>query len=291
MQTKNDIIKIARSFDLKENLLFPSMEKFWNIYPSLFSNLMKETFFAPPAFPLKETHLNLKEAARSSYMKLDHKDGYVKLYRWGHGKKIILVHGWGGSAVQMTSLIENLSQNGFEVISFDHVGHGESSGRGVTLFDYIETLNTLIYQEENIEGLIGHSMGCAAVLKALDLHPWIEHSVLIAPQYDFVENLRDFFSTFKIPERLGKKIIESLENTYQLKLSESNPKDLAPELENKILIVHDEKDAPVPLQNGEKLHQALRNSQLVKTQGLGHFRILRDKKVAEEIGAWLSNVG
>lgn len=288
MQMKSELFKIARSFDLKESLLYTNINRFWNLHPSLITNLVKETFFTPPAFPLKETHLNLKEQARSSYMKLEHKEGYVKLYKWGSGKKIILVHGWGGSAVQMTALIQTLTSQGFEVVSFDHIGHGDSSGRGVTLFDYIETLNSLIYHEDNVHALIGHSMGCAAVLKALDIHPWIENSVLISPQYDFIENLNDFFSTFKFPGLLKNKVIKSLENTYQLKLSECNPKELAASIDNKILIVHDQNDAPVPIINSEKLQLKLKNSNLIKTEGLGHFRILRDKKVAIDILNWLA---
>ena len=45
------------------------------------------------------------------------------------------------------------------------------------------------------------------------------------------------------------------------------------------LIVHDVEDAEVPVSNAEAWARAWPGAELMKTQGLGHYRILRDREV------------
>ena len=55
------------------------------------------------------------------------------------------------------------------------------------------------------------------------------------------------------------------------------PLDHLPEL----LIYHDEKDLFVPITDGEEIAERWPNAKLVRTQGLGHHRILRDPEIIQ----------
>jgi pimeloyl-ACP methyl ester carboxylesterase len=53
----------------------------------------------------------------------------IAVYHWGKGgRRILLVHGWGGKAAQFFSFVGPLLDAGFEVIAFDAPAHGASSG-------------------------------------------------------------------------------------------------------------------------------------------------------------------
>lgn len=49
------------------------------------------------------------------------------------------------------------------------------------------------------------------------------------------------------------------------------------------LIVHDADDQDVPLEQGERVARAWSGAELVRTQGLGHARILRAPGVLERV--------
>jgi pimeloyl-ACP methyl ester carboxylesterase len=54
------------------------------------------------------------------------------------------------------------------------------------------------------------------------------------------------------------------------------------------LVIHDADDASVPWQQGEMIAAAWPGARLMKTQGLGHGRILRDPAVVEAAVAFIS---
>jgi pimeloyl-ACP methyl ester carboxylesterase len=53
------------------------------------------------------------------------------------------------------------------------------------------------------------------------------------------------------------------------------------------LVIHDVDDAGVPWQQGRQIAEAWPGAQFVKTQGLGHNRILRDPAVIGRVVAFI----
>jgi len=67
------------------------------------------------------------------------KERRVAGWRWGNGPTVILLHGWGGYAGQLSAFVEPLVRSGYQVIAFDAPSHGESDAgalgpRHATLF-------------------------------------------------------------------------------------------------------------------------------------------------------------
>ena len=53
---------------------------------------------------------------------------------------------------------------------------------------------------------------------------------------------------------------------------------------------HDEDDGEIPWQNSEEIAQAWPDAGFIKTRGLGHRRIIHDKKVISNIVKFLNDV-
>lgn len=84
--------------------------------------------------------------------------------KWGHGPKVLLVHGWLDTSLRWTSLGELLARR-YEVWALDLPGFGQTSAlplHDTTLEMYAEILAKLIHHityGEALHGLLGHSMG------------------------------------------------------------------------------------------------------------------------------------
>ncbi|KFE71996.1 hypothetical protein DB31_0257 [Hyalangium minutum] len=59
-------------------------------------------------------------------------------------------------------------------------------------------------------------------------------------------------------------------------------------MEADLLIFHDESDREIPLAQGEALAQLWRGAGFVRTQGLGHLRLLKDPGVVQRAADFLA---
>lgn len=218
--------------------------------------------------------------------------GDLAVRRWGRGPLVMLVHGWNGRSGQLAAFVEPLVQAGFQVVAFDAPGHGSSKGTTSSLVDFANAFDAVLDAVkpffQPLHGVLAHSMGCAAVMFALNRaqarHPGepgrsSPRLVFIAPPID----LGDFVST--VSNELGlsahtqgvlgklveKRIGERMENLQALRH--------ARRIGAPLLVTHDEQDRAVPVSCGESLVQAWPGAELRKTRGLGHRRILRDPQV------------
>jgi pimeloyl-ACP methyl ester carboxylesterase len=60
-------------------------------------------------------------------------------------------------------------------------------------------------------------------------------------------------------------------------------------LQQPLLIVHDEDDTETPVVYSKTLHQMAKNAELMITSGLGHYRILRDHQTVNKIVQFIKN--
>src|SRR5262245_861830 len=62
-------------------------------------------------------------------------------WRWGEGERaVLLVHGWGGHALQLSAFVRPLVERGLAVAAFDFPSHGESEGKRTDLPAMIQAL-------------------------------------------------------------------------------------------------------------------------------------------------------
>ncbi len=86
---------------------------------------------------------------------------------WGSGPTVVLVHGWGSRASRLGALAVALVEAGFRVVAFDAPAHGESTGRFASLPEFARALVDVAEAAGPIHGLVGHSLGGAAVAMAM----------------------------------------------------------------------------------------------------------------------------
>src|SRR5277367_499556 len=102
---------------------FPALEL---MAPNLVARLVKQIVFAPPRLTnIVDAQMPIGRASEVEF-KIDKKR--VVAYVWGEGRPVLLAHGWGGNAEQMSVLGEQIGAAGFKAVAIDMPGHGASQG-------------------------------------------------------------------------------------------------------------------------------------------------------------------
>lgn len=212
----------------------------------------------------------------------------LRVWEWGEGPAVLLVHGWGGQAGQWTDFAEALVAAGHRVVVPDMPAHGRSSGRRATLPDFRRAVAAVAAHAGPLHAVIAHSLGATATALALADGLAAGRVVLIAPPADpryYLRRLADWMG-------LGGARLESLERRLERRagvpLAALNLPRLAPLLETPALILHSRGDREVPFRHGEDIARAWPRAQLIALEGSAHSRVLRDPGV---IAAALGFVG
>jgi pimeloyl-ACP methyl ester carboxylesterase len=214
----------------------------------------------------------------------------VFTYKWGEGKKILLVHGWSGHTGQLTKIINALLEHNYQIISFDAPAHGSSSGKQT---DYLE-ISKIISQitktftnNEGFEAIIAHSFGVNFVCNALNNGVKTKKFIALAP----MANVDRVYLNFKISLNLSEKVMKKLRKLQEKKFKECKPliwENIstiwnAKKINVSTLIIHDKDDEEIPITEGLALKDALKNSSILITENLGHYFILENMSVISKM--------
>lgn len=217
----------------------------------------------------------------------------LQCYRWGEAShpKVLLVHGWSTTAQSMTHFTHALLQNNYQVISYDALRHGESQKRFSDLASWVDSVRAIMQDIGEVECIIAHSFGGAAVTVASKLGLETKKLALIAPIHDIAAVTDDFAEGFGIP----RHIIEQM-RAYTWKHNKTNfekyGKDWQDILDSHFqvptLIYHDTGDKEIPIFHSQHLCKKWKWAELHPTTGLGHRTILDDKAVVDAVVKFIS---
>jgi pimeloyl-ACP methyl ester carboxylesterase len=211
----------------------------------------------------------------------------VAAWSWGEGPAVYLVHGWAGVGGQLAAFVPALTAHGFRAVAFDAPGHGASEGRRSSIVHFADTLRALAGQEGRPHAVIAHSLGAAAVVRALTQGLAMERVVFIGP----TGGPRDWSERFRrqlgVPAHVMTSMRERSERWLGARWEEFDVPMLARGQSAPLLILHDRDDAEVPWSDGEAIARAWPGARLVTTTGLGHRRILRDERVVAQAVAFV----
>src|SRR5260221_14132944 len=174
-------------------------------------------FSTPPRFA--HTSRELELLATGTRHTVDSKDGELAAWRFGDRARdaVILVHGWGGRGAQLGAFVPALLEAGYQVILFDHVSHGSSEGKRATLVHFWNGLAAIVAEAERsgtrITGMIGHSLGAAAVGAWLNETRRDLRAVLVAPPTSVERYSGSFARRPGIPETVRRAMQEHFERT------------------------------------------------------------------------------
>lgn len=212
----------------------------------------------------------------------------VMTYYWENATNkeaplIMLLHGWTGRGSQMGAFVEPLLKAGFRVLAFDNHGHDKTPGEATHLFLQSAVQRALAKKIGNIYAIITHSFGGMVTAYSLKHGMNTQKMVSISPPSRFDFLLERFSKSLHLPKSIQNYMMARFVKEYGDNLQErvsstSTSKELG---HIPLLIIHDEDDHDVPISESELMHQAWPNSQMKRTTGLGHRRILYNPQVVE----------
>ena len=211
-------------------------------------------------------------------------------YEWGHGHRtVLLLHGWGGSAAQMTAFVKPLLECGLRVIGIDAPAHGSSPGNQTKLVEIVRCLEILNQEVGPFSAAIGHSLGVSALIRAVGTNILsLEKAVLIAGPGDVPKVFERFSTAMGFSGSIKEEFMR-----LALEKAEVPPNEIYNagwRLEPQALIVHDENDLDIPCAEAPMVAGLFQSAIVRVTKGLGHRRVIRSPRVVAEITAFITGV-
>lgn len=212
----------------------------------------------------------------------------VMTYYWENKQQqnaplVVLMHGWTGRGSQMGAFAAPLLKAGFRVMSFDNHAHDKTPGKSSHLFLQSAVQRALAKKVGPVYAFVAHSFGGMVTPYSLNRGLEIQRIVCISPPSRFQYVVERFSNILHLPKSIQAYMFARFSKEYGENLHERVSSTVTSKSLGHIpvLIIHDEEDIDVPLSEGELLHQAWPNSKFIRTQGLGHRRILYDAQVIE----------
>jgi pimeloyl-ACP methyl ester carboxylesterase len=200
-----------------------------------------------------------------------------------------MVHGWHGSVAHFVEFVQPLTEAGFRAVAFDAPAHGDSPGNRTRLPDIVDAMEVVARHIGPIHGLIAHSFGAICTTFAL-AHKRIAAGrlVCVSPPAHMDGLFVSFADTLGLPPNVRTRFRERLERDFGTDLWERfSPENHVAAFEVPALIIHDADDKSVPIAEAEALVRAWRGARFVRTEKLGHRRILADAAVIRQAVGFL----
>ena len=249
--------------------------------PHTVANSMRRVFMTPRDLPPRDWELPLLAHAERVTLRFG-----LSALRWGQGPAVLLMHGWEGRPTQFASLITALVQNGYSVFALDGPAHGRSPGREAHVLLFARAMLEAAAELPPLHAVVGHSMGGASAMLAVQLGLRTEALVSIAAPSRFLDVLGGFAGMVGLPSRARSAFIQEVELTLGMPLKHLDVAHYQMDLPG--LIVHAEDDTFVPVSASQVIHDAWFDSRLLRLEQGGHQRVLADPRVIEGVLALLA---
>ncbi len=254
--------------------------------PALATRLAERLFLTPRRGRRPGEEIDLLATARARPMRVDARR--IETWVWGVGPSVLLVHGWGGRGAQLGPFVGPLVARGFSVVTFDAPGHGASDSGLVTIPEMIDAIRAVAASRRPLAGLIAHSVGATAAVRALYEGLEVGAVVLVSPAADLRDPAVRFTETLGFSRAVRERMQRRIEERVGRPWSAFDVATLAPALTMPLFVIHDRGDAEIPWQHGMAITRASRGADLLMTEGRGHRRILRDPDVVAATVAFMA---
>jgi hypothetical protein len=217
----------------------------------------------------------------------------LPLHLWGSGPLVVCLHGWSGSGVQFRHFVQPLVEAGYQVATFDAPGHGSHPNTHSHLIEFSDSLLAIQEQVAEVHCVLAHSFGAMATTTAQLRGFTPAKLVMLAPHLDVDEmfstyagllNLRQGL-TARFKQQVGMKMQDLLagEDPWQLfKVERLVPTNTCG------LLVSDSNDQEVAQGQFSLIAQYWSKAKHLQTEGLGHFRLLKDPQVIKQTVSFVS---
>jgi pimeloyl-ACP methyl ester carboxylesterase len=207
---------------------------------------------------------------------------------YGTGPTILCLHGWGGSSDSFIKIIDPLVKEGYQVITMDLPGHGNSSGKESSLFDFIASTTLLLETIPQLYAIIGHSIGGLAAMNLVARNQSVTKIITISTP----SSINTILNTYKVNLNLTEKVVNNLathiEKKYQVQIADYSVEALYTNFPDSGLIIHDRFDNVIPYSEAQFISHLWESATLKSVTRLGHHRILKEPVITKEILNYLN---
>ncbi|WP_010256028.1 alpha/beta hydrolase [Myroides injenensis] len=218
----------------------------------------------------------------------------IFVYQYGTNKKAnkkaLLIHGWNGRGTQLITIANMLMRQGFDIVSFDAPGHGRSPKTKTNMTEFIAAAFEVEKQFGPFDLVIGHSLGGMTTINALKDGLHAKKAVIIGSGDVVQDIIEDFISQLQLKPIIASKLKDRFEKQFNKTMESYCVHTAAQDLSIPLLIMHDEDDVDVPVKAAYQIKKHSKDAELMITQGLGHRKILGDKKVIEKIKDFIQDI-
>ena len=151
------------------------------------------------------------------------------------------------------------------------------------------SLDALAAELPPLRAVIGHSMGGASVLLALQMGLRTEAAVSIAAPARLLGVLRGFAHRLGLPARARAAFIRQVERDVGMQIARLDVTGYQVELPG--LVVHAADDALGAADEARVIHKAWFDSRLMLLEAGGHQRVLSDPRLSEAVLELLARAG
>jgi len=258
------------------------------LFPGLMGRWAYRLWFRTRRFPESAAGKRISRNAQRETLLVDNIP--VAIYSWGKGSVVLFVHGWSGRGSQVAAFVEPLTAAGFQVVAVDAPGHGDTPGNSTNILECAAVLQAVSAHFGPVHAALTHSFGGMVLAYAMNHGMSAERVVSIsAPAYvDYL--MEGFAETLAIPATVMVAMHRRMEQQFPDSLWERlSTVHNVRHLTTPALIIHDEDDVSVPWQQGRMIADAWSGARFMKTSGLGHGRILRDRQVIKEVVKFIAS--
>ncbi|MES9859222.1 MAG: alpha/beta hydrolase [Candidatus Thiodiazotropha sp. LLP2] len=262
------------------------------IAPFIAVRLTNKLFTTPFHSKRRDIEHEMLESAERFIIPMG-KDIKLAGYRWGKEADpiILLVHGWTATATCFVNFIDPLLERGYQVISYDAIAHGETSGVSVSLTEWADTVLSVMEYVGKVYCIMGHSLGAGAIVIASSLKLETDKIVLISPVSDLSKVTDQFAAALSIPKHIMEKTHQYAWKKYYTSASKYG--DNWDEVFNSTfkvptLLIHDINDKEIDIINSRELVERWTWAEFMETKRLGHRRILLNPDVITRVLGFIS---
>ena len=211
----------------------------------------------------------------------------ISCYEMGNpeGKLLFLVHGWESNPGCFTQFLPHLST--YRIIAFTLPSHAHNKETHTNMYECKDAFKLVLEAIKPTEPfhVVGHSLGSSVTAFALSETTYkIDKLVFLSANNKIEQVFKDFQTLLGFNDRVYKLIAQSIEKITGDKLVDMNVEDRLKQVQfNELLLIHDKFDKIISFGNSEVLSQKFSNSKLIPFERIGHYRMLWNEKVLEEV--------
>lgn len=210
----------------------------------------------------------------------------------------LVMHGWGGSALDLAPLAAPLREAGLHTLLLDARGHGRSDDATITSLPHfaedvaagLDWLRAQPLVDPDRIVLVGHSVGAGACLLAAHRDPGVTGVVSLSCMAEPRAVMTRLLSDSHVPRAARWLVLRYVEHTIGMRFAAFAPLATLPTLVIPVLLVHGDLDQIVPVADAHRLAAAAPGTRLLVVPNAGHSDVDAVPAVSEALREFVSSI-